>query len=588
MFGYDDLQRMTSAARCSGAGCAPGTPDTFTFDDLGNITSKSDFASVYTYRTGSNTGGQGGPHAVSSVTKLDATIASYGYDANGNMTSGDGRTLAFDQMDRPVVVTQGTTTTEFAYAADGGRYRQRVKAGAGSDIGPRTVYSVDKDHELVIWDGGTMEERTYIGPSVVVVTRRTGSFPDAIRSARYLLADRLGSVQAFTDETSQAALLPGDLHDYDAWGKPRAWDETSAKGLHHFTAIDDPADPTNPNKRSYIPSDRDVTSDRGFTGHEHLDSHQLIHMNGRMYDPGLGRFLSVDPIISNPANPQSINPYSYIGNNPLSGTDPTGYESVGTGCGAFSKCDVTFVNPSPSSLKLYAPGNLSNEVQRSNGSPGLLAKQDCADATTCGAPTKPVYPHFPPNVRDVLIARDAAVARFEAGNPLSDKEAAELVGRIVDLNRELRLTMGERKPGGINDADSSVNKLIAAHALEVAYYDVRTAMVQAGSPLGRELLRQEAIAATAASVIGALGNSRLVSSPKHHRQAASPQPPNLQELYARSVVDSKGVRWSRDADGVIHRFSAPSNGEVHWNGSTAGPNPIRPENIPIEVRRALR
>src|ERR1700687_2738068 len=48
-------------------------------------------------------------------------------------------------------------------------------------------------------------------------------------------------------------------------------------------------------------------------------------MNGRVYDYRLGRFLSVDPIISNPANSQSINPYSYIGNNPLSGTDPTGY-----------------------------------------------------------------------------------------------------------------------------------------------------------------------------------------------------------------------------------------------------------------------
>src|SRR5260370_23396806 len=50
-------------------------------------------------------------------------------------------------------------------------------------------------------------------------------------------------------------------------------------------------------------------------------------MNGRIYDYRLGRFLSVDPIISNPANSQSINPYSYIGNNPLSGTDPTGYDA---------------------------------------------------------------------------------------------------------------------------------------------------------------------------------------------------------------------------------------------------------------------
>jgi len=53
----------------------------------------------------------------------------------------------------------------------------------------------------------------------------------------------------------------------------------------------------------------------------------LIHMNGRAYDPELGRFLSVDPFIQFPDNSQSLNPYTYVMNNPLSGTDPTGYVS---------------------------------------------------------------------------------------------------------------------------------------------------------------------------------------------------------------------------------------------------------------------
>jgi len=38
----------------------------------------------------------------------------------------------------------------------------------------------------------------------------------------------------------------------------------------------------------------------------------------------------LDPLIGNPANSQSLNPYSYIGNNPLSGIDPTGYQCVGS------------------------------------------------------------------------------------------------------------------------------------------------------------------------------------------------------------------------------------------------------------------
>ena len=64
---------------------------------------------------------------------------------------------------------------------------------------------------------------------------------------------------------------------------------------------------------------------RGFTDHEHLDKAEIIHMNGRVYDYNVGRFLSVDPVIQSPTNSQSMNPYSYIMNNPMAGTDATGY-----------------------------------------------------------------------------------------------------------------------------------------------------------------------------------------------------------------------------------------------------------------------
>ena len=51
----------------------------------------------------------------------------------------------------------------------------------------------------------------------------------------------------------------------------------------------------------------------------------LVHMNGRVYDYNVGRFLGVDPFLQFPENSQSANPYSYIMNNPMAGTDPTGY-----------------------------------------------------------------------------------------------------------------------------------------------------------------------------------------------------------------------------------------------------------------------
>ncbi len=71
-----------------------------------------------------------------------------------------------------------------------------------------------------------------------------------------------------------------------------------------------------------------LTTDRGFTMHEHLDEMGLIHMNGRVYDPYVGRFLSADPYIQDASNLQSFNRYSYVLNNPLTLTDPSGYWSL--------------------------------------------------------------------------------------------------------------------------------------------------------------------------------------------------------------------------------------------------------------------
>jgi RHS repeat-associated protein len=62
------------------------------------------------------------------------------------------------------------------------------------------------------------------------------------------------------------------------------------------------------------------TSRLGFTGHEEIDHLDLIHMNGRVCQPSLGRFLSADPFVQDPTNPQSLNRYSYVFNNPLTFT----------------------------------------------------------------------------------------------------------------------------------------------------------------------------------------------------------------------------------------------------------------------------
>ncbi|WP_317128284.1 RHS repeat domain-containing protein, partial [Myroides indicus] len=64
--------------------------------------------------------------------------------------------------------------------------------------------------------------------------------------------------------------------------------------------------------------------DRGYTGHEHLYTVGLIHMNGRVYDPLLRRFMSPDNYVQDVNNTQNYNRYGYVLNNPLLYTDPSG------------------------------------------------------------------------------------------------------------------------------------------------------------------------------------------------------------------------------------------------------------------------
>ncbi len=64
--------------------------------------------------------------------------------------------------------------------------------------------------------------------------------------------------------------------------------------------------------------------DRGYTGHEHLLSVGLIHMNGRLYDPVLHRFLQPDNYVQDPFNTQNFNRYGYCLNNSLVYVDEKG------------------------------------------------------------------------------------------------------------------------------------------------------------------------------------------------------------------------------------------------------------------------
>ncbi len=94
---------------------------------------------------------------------------------------------------------------------------------------------------------------------------------------------------------------------FDAWGERREGDDWTPMTTIELMNFDS------------------STTTKGFTGHEMLDEVGLIHMNGRIYDPRLGRFMQADPFIQASGNTQSYNRYSYVMNNPLKYTDPSGY-----------------------------------------------------------------------------------------------------------------------------------------------------------------------------------------------------------------------------------------------------------------------
>ena len=117
----------------------------------------------------------------------------------------------------------------------------------------------------------------------------------------YILKDHLGSWTTVTDAEGN---VEQEL-SFDAWGTLR--DPETWHGFSQAEPVEAPM------------------FDRGFTGHEHLRFFDLINMNGRMYDPVMSTFLSVDAYVQDPTSAQGFNRYAYCAYNPLRYTDPTGW-----------------------------------------------------------------------------------------------------------------------------------------------------------------------------------------------------------------------------------------------------------------------
>ncbi len=284
-YGYDKLNRVKTITSSG----LFGRTQTFDYDTggLGNLVSRSD---VLTGSSINNDVGElkyervrkAGIHAVTS-----AGGALYSYDDYGNMIIRGGESILYDTFNKPTRLV-GASITDFYYGPDHELYKEVS--------GTKTTYKLAGGMYEVIVDGNTTTQKSYVDGVILnnrVITSGTESANDTV----YLHSDHLGSVEATTNALGQFV----NRMSFGAWGERQKSDWKPGNPTENF-----------------------LTSN-GFTGHDQLDSHNLIHMGGRVYDPNLGRFLSADLYVQSPYDSQSYNRYSYTFNNPLSYTDPSGY-----------------------------------------------------------------------------------------------------------------------------------------------------------------------------------------------------------------------------------------------------------------------
>lgn len=343
---YDGLQRLINANRtlyectsqaltsglCFSIGSAPVPPGMgdpysphYAYTASGNFSFKDDFSNAapgaYIHATNGC-----GPHAASEVATPSGTLL-YRCDANGNVVGGNTLTASYDFNNQPWSVSRnGVGLAQFAYDSNGQRFKE-LATSHSTWFGPRGF-----ERSVT---GGQTTDRHELGP--VTVERKNGV--DIVHAN---LRDRLGSTVALTNGGATLAAT----RSYDPFGRAR-----------HGDMADRPNGILNLQSATL----------RGFTGHEHVDDVRLIHMNGRMYDYQLGRFLTVDPVIQFPSNSQSLNPYSYLQNNPFTGTDPSGFCEAATGTHIKTCADVT-ANFADGSSR-----NLGSFNTRSSGDMGKAA-----------------------------------------------------------------------------------------------------------------------------------------------------------------------------------------------------------------------
>jgi RHS repeat-associated protein len=288
-FGYDGLNRLTSAYTTTGASCAASAdnqgPDpysqSFAYDAVGNMTSVSDNGVTSTYGYPSAGASSVRPNAVTSITDPGGTDT-YGYDDAGQLVTrtvdNKQATFTWDSLGQMEKATVDGAETSMVYDAEGERLIRRDPDGSS------TLYLGTMEIRAV--GGVAQATRYYSGPDGTVVAMRTAA------GVKWMASGLHGSTQlAIDDATGQVA-----RERYRPYGQRRGDDDL-------------------------------LFTDRGFLGKTEDESTGLDYLSARYYDPRIGKFVSTDPLLDL-SKPQWSNPYSYAGNNPIGASDPSGLKVI--------------------------------------------------------------------------------------------------------------------------------------------------------------------------------------------------------------------------------------------------------------------
>ncbi len=235
------------------------------------------------------------PHRLTSVT--GPIGRNYSYDANGNTVSDGSKTFTYNAWNKVATLTQGGNSTRFEYGPDRKRYLRVDQQGSSpNQVTTETLYVGDGYERVTTIDGGTTVEHKYHVYGIALITQAEGGNTETTHS---LISDYQDSLLAIADQSGNLI----QRFRYTPFGEQVDVSQ-GITGSHSFTT-------------------------KGYTSHEHIEGMDIIHMNGRIYDPVIGRMVQSDPIVQAPTMVLSYNRYSYVWNNPMNRIDPTGYQSVG-------------------------------------------------------------------------------------------------------------------------------------------------------------------------------------------------------------------------------------------------------------------